>query len=269
MNIITKLWNRTLEYGATHSTGLLVGFGIAGMITGTVMAVTVTPKAYKQYEEIKSRYLNKETNKIDDKKGYVKEVGTKVVTKYIPAMVVEGLSVYGIVKGTSSALKQSTAYAALYGITKDQLIDYQAKTLETVGERKEQEIRDAIAKDKLEKDPVSNKEVYITADNEQLCYDMVSGRYFMSSVNKLRKIENELNKRLRNEMYISLNELYYEIGLKPIETGNQMGFNIDDGDLEFSFSAQIADDDRPCIVVGFNVFPRYRKFGDLGGCYDR
>ena len=269
MKSLKSAWNHILEYGAAHSTEILIGLGIAGSISATIMAVKATPKAYKKYEEIRERHINKETNKIEDKKAYTKEIAKNVVHSYIPALCVEGLSIFCIVKGTSISLNKSTAYATLYSISRDQLRDYQAKTLETVGERKEHEIRDAIAKDKLEKNPVSNREVYITSDNEQLCYDMVSGRYFTSSINKLRKVENDINKRLMNEMYISLNELYYEIGLNPTETGNQMGFNIDDGFVEFSFSAQITDDDRPCIVVSFNVYPRYRKFGDLGGGYDR
>ena len=147
MKSLKSAWNHILEYGAAHSTEILIGLGIAGSISATIMAVKATPKAYKKYEEIRERHINKETNKIEDKKAYTKEIAKNVVHSYIPALCVEGLSIFCIVKGTSISLNKSTAYATLYSISRDQLRDYQAKTLETVGERKEHEIRDAIAKD--------------------------------------------------------------------------------------------------------------------------
>ena len=62
---------------------------------------------------------------------------------------------------------------------------------------------------------------------------------------------------MRDEMYISLNEFYYEIGLNPISIGDDLGWNIDHGYIELSFSSQLTDDGNPCLVIDYQVTPRY------------
>jgi len=181
---------------------------------------------------------------------------------YAPSAAVCVVSIGCIIGGTRVGAKRSAAWATAYTLSENAMRDYQAKVIETFGEKKEQAVRDDIAKDKIKNDPVTNKEVIITsANNNTLCYDMISGRYFMSDIEAIRRVENKLNKRLISEMYISLNEVYYELGLRCTEQGDNLGFNLDDGLIEFEFSAQISDDGRPCICVSFHVAPRY-GYGD-------
>lgn len=112
--------------------------------------------------------------------------------------------------------------------------------------RRSQTVRDAVAKEHVEKNPIENKEVIIVGRGDTLCFDTVSGRYFRSDIETIKKAENELDARLRTEMYISLNDFYYEIGLEPLRTiGDDLGGNIDRGFLDLSFSSQLATDGRP------------------------
>lgn len=83
---------------------------------------------------------------------------------------------------------------------------YQEKVVETIGEKKEQQIRDEVAKEQVAKNPVSKNEVIITGGGETLCYDSLSGRYFKSDIEKLRKAVNELNHTMVNDMCASLND---------------------------------------------------------------
>lgn len=62
---------------------------------------------------------------------------------------------------------------------------------------------------------------------------------------------------MRDEMYVSLNDFYSEIGLDPIKVGNDLGWNIDRGEIDISFSAQVADNDQPCLVVDYTIAPQY------------
>ena len=39
---------------------------------------------------------------------------------------------------------------------------------------------------------------------------------------------------IRDRMYISLNDFYYEIGLDNIKLGDELGWNIDDGYIDLS-----------------------------------
>lgn len=256
MNISKMLKSFRYELGK-HSPEILTGIGIAGMITTTVMAVRATPKALDLLAEVK------ENTEGEDKKKVAKEMVTKVYPVYIPAILTGCFSVACLIGASSVNVRRNAALATAYTLSENALKEYQAKVVETIGDKKEQSIRDAIAKDTIQENPVTNTEVIITAKGDTLCYDSISGRYFTSDIDKLRRIENELNKRLINEMYISLNELYYEMGLRCTEQGDALGFNIDDGFIDFNFSAQITDDNRPCIVVGYHIGPKY-GYGDLG-----
>ena len=97
----------------------------------------------------------------------------------------------------------------------------------------------------------------ITGKGETLCYDSITSRYFKCDIEKLRKVENMMNKRLLSEMYISLNEFYYEIGLNQTDIGDDLGWNIEEGLVDLEFSSQLAEDDTPCLVIGYRVSPRY------------
>ena len=76
-------------------------------------------------------------------------------------------------------------------------------------------------------------------------------------VDKIKKAENELNRQMRDEMYISLNDFYYEIGLDNIKLGDELGWNINDGYIDLSFSSQLTSDETPCLVIDYAVAPRY------------
>ncbi len=249
-----------------HSPEILSGVGIAGMITTTVLAVRATPKALILIEEEKRR-INAEL-RIKTKENGQKHCGKVDRLKpaelirvtwvcYIPATVTGILSVACLIGASSVNVKRNAALATAYSLSESALKEYQEKVVQTIGEKKEQEIRDSIAKDKLSRDPVVNKEIIITGRGETLCYDTITSRYFKCDIEKLRRIENELNKQLISEMYISLNEFYYEIGLRTTDLGNDLGWNIGDGLINLEFSSQLAEDETPCLVIGYQVAPRY------------
>lgn len=235
-----------------HSPEILTGLGIAGMITTTVLAVKATPKAIKICEAEK---LDRTNNYIEEptKIEYVKACWKC----YIPAAVTCGMSIACLIGASSVNVRRNAALATAYKLSETALNEYKEKVVETIGEKKEKSIKDAIAKDKVEKDPVNQQNIIVTGKGETLCYDGLFGRYFKSDMDKLKKIENDLNLRLRNENYISLNEFYYEVGLDGVGAGDDLGWNIERGYLELHFSSQLASDGTPCLVVGFDTPPRY------------
>ena len=86
-------------------------------------------------------------------------------------------------------------------------------------------------------------------------YDDLSGRYFNSDIEFIRKIVNKLNKRMLDEMFISLNEFYTEIGLENIRLGEQIGWKIDKGLIDIDFSAILNEDEKPCIALNYIILP--------------
>lgn len=232
-----------------HGPEILTGIGIAGMITTTVLAVKATPKALKLIDE-------KKKEKHTDKLTPVETIKTTWKC-YIPAAVTGVTSVACLVGASSVNAKRNAALAAAYNLSATALSEYKEKVVETIGEKKEQAVREAIAQDKLDKNPVSKSEVIMTEKGNTLCFDATSGRYFMSDIEQIKKAVNDLNKRMLSEMYISLNEFYDELGLNNTSLGDELGWNIDEGLIELDFSAKMAEDGRPCIAVDYLIAPRY------------
>jgi len=60
-------------------------------------------------------------------------------------------------------------------------------------------------------------------------------------------------------MFLTLNELYYALGLAGIALGDQMGWDIDKGMVEINFSTQLTEEGEPCLVLNYSVEPKYMK----------
>ena len=251
---------------AVNSPAILAGTAIVGVVMTAVFAVKGAPKAKKAIEDCKEeiRDFKGDTDgkeETTEQKKYIRRIIARYVKKFvlamIPTVVTFALTAACILGGHTIQARRTAALAAAYNISESAFKEYKEKVKEVVGEKKEEAIRDEIAKDKVDKIPVSKNEVYPTAKGDQLCYDCISGRYFNSSIEQIKRIANDLNRRLRDEMYVSLNDFYYEIGLAPIKIGDDVGWNINEREIEFDFSSQIADDGRPALVIDYLVGPRY------------
>lgn len=231
-----------------HSPGILTGIGIGGMICTTVLAVKATPKAIKLVNQAENE-KNADLTKTETVKACWKV--------YIPAMVTGAASIVCLVGASSVNAKRNAALAAAYTLSDTAFREYKEKVIETIGEEQAQVIKEKVTEEKLKKDPVSKKEVYITNNGDVLCYDIMSGRYFTSNRDVIKKAENVINRSAINNMYVSLNEFYDEVGLSRIPLGDELGWKLDDGQIEIDFDSHISDDGRPCLVVDYNVAPKY------------
>lgn len=244
---ISKTWNAIKGFSAEHSPAILTGLGIAGMIFTVVEAVRATPKAMQLIEEA--------TEDIPEPK--VADNVKACWKCYIPTAISGAASIAVLIFANRAGEKQRAALSAAYSITETTLNEYRRKVEEKFGKRKEESVRDDIAKDKIAANPPVTKEVIITGKGDCLCYDSVSGRYFKSDTETLRRAENVLNLRLREEMFISLNEFYAEIGLQPVDAGEKLGWNLDKGYISLKFTYGPAENDEPCLVLGYDVQPYY------------
>lgn len=235
---------------AKRSPEILTGIGIAGMITTTVLAVKATPKAM--------RMLEVERDLKDDAPLTPVETVKATWKLYLPAVVTGTVSVACLIGAGSVHAKRTAALATAYKLSETALTEYRDKVVETLGEKKEQAIKEKIDKDRVEKNPVSKTEVIVTKRGNTLCYDYLSDRYFESDIDLIKKAENTLNKQMLHDMcgYVSLNEFYDELGLNRIGVGDDIGWNVERL-IDVRISSQIADDGRPCIVVGHENSPFY------------
>jgi hypothetical protein len=228
------------------------------MITTVVLAVKATPKALKLIDEAEydKAYANE-----DELKPLTPVETVKVAWKpYIPAAVTGAVSIACLIGANSVHARRNAALATAYKLSETAFSEYKEKVIETIGDKKEKAVREKIAQDKVEKNPVSKHEVIIAGPGDVLFLEPVSMRYFTSDIETIRRIINDLNYRMTSGMeeYISLSEFYDEIGLSHTQYSDQMGWNIGkDGPIRIDMTPTTADDGRPCLMLDYFVSPRY------------
>lgn len=238
------------RFVSRRSPEILMGIGISGMITTTVLAVKATPKALELIEEKKQEELVDKLTPLE-----VVKVAWK---PYIPALVTCVVSTSCLIGASSVNAKRNAALATAYKLSETALTEYREKVIETIGEKKERTVRDRVAEERVKKNPVSKNEVIVTGNGKTLCFDPISGRYFMCSIEVIKRAENELNKQMLHDIsgYVSLNEFYDELGLDHTSIGDDLGWNTDQL-IDIAFSSQLNDNGEPSVVLDYLVAPRY------------
>ena len=242
MSVINNAFKSFGNFLLKNDTYILTILGVAGTVTTAVLAVEATPKAIRLIEEAECETA------IEKVKASWK--------CYIPAAAV-GVTTIGCIIGLNNVhARKNAALAGLYSLAQTTFKEYQEKVVETIGENKERKVRDEVDKDKILNNPPAT-DIIFSGTGDVLCYDSITGRYFNSEIEKVRKIINELNRQLMTEMFIPLNEFYIDLGLKPTKIGDDIGFNIDNGLLDVNFSSQLTEEGRPCLVLNYNVYSRF------------
>lgn len=239
-----------------YSPQILTGIGVAGMITTVVLAVKATPKALELIEDKKEELDADKLTVVDTVKAAWKP--------YIPAAVTGVLSTVCIIGGNAVGTRRTAALAAAYKISETALHEYKDAIVETVGEEKAKEVKEKVIQNKLDKNPVVEKQIIVTNKGTFLCYDSLSGRYFQSDIETIRKAQNDINDYLFSEDYASLNMFYDFLGLEHTRLGAELGWKIDSGTLQIEFDSTLASDKSqgiapgtPCLVLDYNVAPKY------------
>lgn len=238
-----------------HSPEILTGIGIAGMITTTVLAVKATPKALDLIEDKKEEL---DAHK-EDKLSPVEVVKTTWKC-YIPAAATGAMSVACLIGASSVNARRNAALATAYNLSATALSEYKEKVIETVGEKKEQLIRNKVAEDRVNKEPVNQSAIVVSGNGTTRCFDAITKRRFISDIDTIKRIVNELNARMIDgEDYISLNDFYYELGLDGVSIGDDLGWSTRDGRqglIKVDFSAQLDTDGVPCVYIDYLVEPK-------------
>lgn len=239
-----------------HSPEILTGIGIAGMIATTVLAVKATPKALILIQDEEIKKMDKQVKAGKEPNEIVQDLTLRETVKvawkpYIPAAITGVASITCLIGASSVNAKRNAALAAAYTLSETALKEYREKVVETIGEKKEQTVREKVAKEQIDKNPVSKNEVIFTDKGKSLCFDPYSARYFTCDIETVRRAANTLNDQMLHSItgYASLNDFYDEIGLAHTDIGDEIGWNASNL-IKLDISSHVTDDDRPAIVVG-------------------
>lgn len=224
-----------------NSSTILSGLAVAGTISTGVFAFRAGIKT-AQYVAIKA--LQDEEYEFS-----AKELVKDQWPVYLP-VVISGVATIGcVVAAQSINLRRQAAVISAFTISETALREYQERMAVEVP-AKDRKVRDEMAKDQLKEHPASKAEILLAGNGDQLFYEPHTDRYFYSTMNKVDKAVNDLNFRVLNQEYASLNEFYERIGLKSTSSGDEFGWTADHP-LELDKSTQLTDDDRAAVVITY------------------
>lgn len=244
----SEIFKAAKKIASDHTPEILTGIGIAGMVVTTVLAVKGTPKAMELIEDKKEE--------LDTEKLTPVEVVKTTWKCYIPATVMGVASIGCLVGASSVNLRRNAALATAYKLSETALMEYKEKVVETIGEKKNAAIEEQVDQEKIKKHPIGNSGVIITGRGTTLCLDANFGTYFESDIESIKKAINEVNRQMLVNDYVSVNDLYDELGLEHINVGDDLGWRIDGGYIEPRFTTDLTPDGRPCLVLNYDVKPK-------------
>jgi Family of unknown function (DUF6353) len=249
-----------------NSTTVLTVLGVGGTIATAVLTGRATFKAAEIIAKESTIFTTEErdgsTIAVEVIKEPSKSEKAKLVWRqYLPPVASGVMTIACIIVANRISSKKIAALTVAAGVSERALAEYKEKVVEKLTARQEEKIRDEIAQDRVDNRPPTTSEIIITGKGDVLCMDMLTGRYFQSSVESIKRAENVINRSLINHMDASLSEFFDEIGLSPTSYSDTVGWNAAHP-VEVKISATLSSDQRPCLAIDFQPHPftTYSRF---------
>lgn len=262
------VYNTSKHFIKQNSPTILSAIAVGGVVSTAVLAGKGTLKAHEllEYEKAERRSqaydeYEKDPDKLvpdfDSANLTVLETLRIVRPCYAPAAIMGAATIGCILGANSINLRRQAALASLYSLSEATLKEYKEKAREIVGEKKAQKIEDEQVQDVINRHPASTDGIIRTIHGETVFYDTLSGRYFTSDIEFVRRVENDIKSMIfGGDMCASLNDFYYQVGLNGIGLGEDVGWNIENL-IDLKFTGVLMSDGTPCIAIGHNAGPIY------------
>lgn len=253
VNKLNPVVKNGLNFMMARRPELLAG----GAIVGLAATVYFSGKAGAELADLKkdyNEYIAGATLTDENKKHFVKEAA-KIVVK--PA-IVTAFTGACIIGSATIAHNQYGALMAAYLMGNDKLKAFEAKAAKMLGEESTKEIKAEIAQERVLANPITSSSgmVLDTGFGTTLCYDSLSGRYFKSSVEKIRRAQNDTNEEVIADWSVNLNTFYDFLGLNPIKLGDELGWNTNNL-LRLRFDSALTPSGEPVLVLDYDAYPDY------------
>lgn len=258
MNNATRAFHKVGLKFKKHSPEILVGAGVVGVVTSTVMACKATTKLDaildktkddidKIHEAVEHPEMLPEEYTVEDSKKDLAIVYTKtavdVLKLYAPSIVVGGLSITAILSGHHILRKRNIAIAAAYATVDKGFKEYRGRVIERFGEELDRELKYNLKAKEVE-EIVTNEDgtetiVKKTVETADIDFGSQYARFFdetctgwtkdpeynLSFLINQQRYANDL---LKSRGHLFLNEVYDMLGLPRSKAGQVVGWIYDE-----------------------------------------
>ena len=239
-----------------HSPEILVGVGIVGTVTATVMACKATTKAGDILEEHNTQMdainavvemgredYTEEVRRKDTAIVYT-QTAVKYMKLYAPSIAVGVLSIGCIVYSNNILNKRNAALAAAYATIDRGFKDYRGRVIERFGKELDRELKYNIKAQEFEKTEIDEngketvvKETVNVADDPNTYSDYA--RFFDDGCEGwskdpeqnlcfLKCQQSYANEKLKSQGYLFLNDVYKMLGIPVTKAGQCVGWIYDE-----------------------------------------
>jgi hypothetical protein len=251
-----------LQANAPH---LAFGLGVAGVITGTVLACRATLKLEKTLDDIRYEIEDVSKHQVEEEKAkdlvYVYAKSTvKLARLYGPSVIITAGSI-GLLTGSHVTLtrRNNALTATVVGLTKA-FDEYRLRVREELGEEAEQDLYYGIVKETIV-DENGKKQKIVTplGDPSKVSpyarfFDEYSPHWEKDpEVNRMyvQVQQNWANQLLQSRGHVFLNEVYDMLGIPRSRSGAVVGWTLSgEGDNYVDFG--IFANDNTSFVNGWN-----------------
>ena len=246
---MNKFVHRTKTFMRRNGSTILTCVGAVGVVATTVMAVKATPKAMTLLEQAKKE-------KGEDLTKF--EVVKTAAVPYIPTIITGTATIACIFGANVLNKRQQAALMSAYALLDNSYKEYRNKVEEEFGDGADAHIKEEIAKDRYDEDPVE------VSDGKILFYDSFSERYFESTMETVIKAEYAINRKISLWGGANLNEFYEYLDIPQVDYGKYLGWSSGSlmetawSDwLDFEHTKAVMDDGLECYIISVSVEPMY------------
>ena len=254
MNKVTRTFHKAKFTAKKNSPEILVVTGVIGVVASAVMACKATTKlddildkAKEELEIIHEGADNEKLTETEYKKGltlvYAK-AGLEMTKLYGPSVALGMVSIGCILSGNNIMRKRNAALAAAYGTLDYSFKNYRAHVIERFGEELDRELKHNIRTIEVKEtvtDPETGKEKKVKKQVQVTGYDGYSefARFFDEYCagwekdaewnHKFLNLQQDFaNKKLKEQGYLFLNDVYEMLGIPKTTAGFQVGWIYDE-----------------------------------------
>jgi Family of unknown function (DUF6353) len=236
MSKLTHIATKTSQVLNANAPAILTAFGVSGTVTTAYLTGKASYNAAKRLSEEPADLSGREKVEL-------------VWDLYVPAGISAIVTVGCIVGASRISAKRAAAAYSLVTLSERAFEEYREKIVEKLGENKEKAARDEIAQTKVTSNPAGT--VLAIGSGNVLCCELYTMRYFESSMESMRKAENNINAKLNHHMYATLDDFYDMVGLVQTSESGTIGWESDRL-MELRFTTTLTPDGKPCLAFGFN-----------------
>lgn len=222
----------------TNSPAILTAIGVSGTLTTAYLAARSGMDHRRMMED-------------QDPHMGLKNEAEFVWKVYIPPVVSASVTVVCIIGAAKAGSRRTAAMTAAYSISERALVEYKEKVVEVLGETQAKKLKDEMAQERITQNQPTETTTVITGSGDVLCHELHTGRYFQSSMEALRKAQNDVNAILISRDEACLGDFHQIIGLPWVTMSSQFGW-VSGRLMELEFSTALTEDGKPCLAFSYN-----------------